>query len=86
MLEHRNSDNQLRGTVEVDETYVGGKKKGKRGRGSENKTPVFGAVQRKGHLSITPVENTKHITLEPIIHKRTKSGSHIMSDKLVDLH
>lgn len=59
MFEHRNSDNQLRGTVEVDETYVGGKKKGKRGRGSENKTPVFGAVQRKGRLSITPVENTK---------------------------
>lgn len=81
MLEHRNSDNQLRGTVEVDETYVGGKKKGKRGRGSENKTPVFGAVQRKGRLSITPVENTKRITLEPIIHKRIKGGSHIMSDE-----
>lgn len=27
MLEHRNSDNQLCGTVEVDETYVGGKKR-----------------------------------------------------------
>lgn len=27
MLEHRNSDNQLRGTVEVDETYIGGKKR-----------------------------------------------------------
>ena len=81
MLEHRNSDNQLRGTVEVDETYVGGKKMGKRGRGSENKTPVFGAVQRKGRLSITPVENTKRITLEPIIHKRVKGGSHIMSDE-----
>ena len=81
MLEHRNSDNQLRGTVEVDETYVGGKKKGKRGRGSENKTLVFGAVQRKGRLSITPVENTKRITLEPIIHKRVKGGSHIMSDE-----
>lgn len=81
MLEHRNSDNQLRGTVEVDETYVGGKKKGKRGRGSENKTPVFGAVQRKGRLSITPVENTKRMTLEPIIHKRIKSGAHIMSDE-----
>ena len=81
MLEHRNSDNQLRGTVEVDETYVGGKKKGKRGRGSENKTPVFAAVQRKGRLSITPVENTKRIALEPIIHKRIKGVFHIMSDE-----
>ena len=81
MLEHRNSDNQLRGTVEVDETYVGGKKKGKRGRGSENKTPVFGAVQRKGRLSITPVENTRRKTLEQIIHKLIKSGSVIMSDE-----
>lgn len=27
MLEHHNSDNQLCGTVEVDETYVGGKKR-----------------------------------------------------------
>lgn len=80
MLEHRNSDNQLRGTVEVDETYVGGKKKGKRGRDLENKTPVFGAVQHKGRLSITPVENIKK-TLEPIIHKRIKDGSHIMSDE-----
>lgn len=81
MLEHRNSGNQLCGTVEVDETYVGGKRKGKRGRGSENKTPIFGAVQRKGRLSITPVENTKRKTLEPIIHKRIKGGSHIMSDE-----
>ena len=81
MLEHRNSDNQLRGTVEVDETYVGGKKKGKRGRGSENKTPVFGAVQRGGRLSITPVPNAKRKTLEPIIHKRVKKGTHINSDE-----
>mgnify|MGYP000064364714 FL=1 len=55
-MEHRNSDNQLRGTVEVDETYVGGKKKGKRGRGSENKTPVFGAVQRGGPYQMRSVK------------------------------
>ncbi len=53
MLEHRNSYNQLCGTVEVDGIYVGGKNK--RGRGSENKTPVFGDVQCGGHLSITQV-------------------------------
>lgn len=81
MLEHRKSDNQLRGTVEVDKTYAGSKKMGKRGRGSKNKTPVFGAAQRKGRLSITPVENTKRKTLEPIIHKQIKDGSHIMSDE-----
>ena len=81
MLEYHDSDNQLRGIVEVDETYVGGKKKGKRGRGSKNKTPVFGAVQRKGRLAITPVENTRRKTLEPIIRKLIKGGSHIMSDE-----
>ena len=81
MLEHRNSDNQLRGTVELDETYVGGRRRGKRGRGSENKTPVFGAVQRGGRLSITPVPNAKRKTLEPIIHKRVKKGTRINSDE-----
>ena len=81
MFEHRSSENQLRGTVEVDETYIGGRKRGKRGRGSENKTPVFGVVQRGGRLSIMPVENTKRKTLEPIIYKRIKSGSHMMSDE-----
>jgi transposase-like protein len=82
MLEQQDSKNQLRGTVEIDETYVGGKKKwGKRGRGSENKTPVFGAVQRKGRLVITPVENVKRKTLVPIIHDRVKKGSHINSDE-----
>lgn len=81
MLEHRTSHNPLRGVVEVDETYVGGKHKGKPGRGSENKTPVFGAVQRKGRLSITPVTDTKRKTLEPIIRRKIKGGSVIMSDE-----
>jgi len=34
------------GEFEADETYIGGKHKGKRGRGSENKTPVFGVAHR----------------------------------------
>lgn len=32
----------LGGMIEADETYVGGKRHGKRGRGAEGKTPVFG--------------------------------------------
>lgn len=68
--------------VEVDETYVGGKKKGgKRGRGSENKTPIFGMLERKGELVIMPVPDTKRRTLEPIILLNVKKGSFIMSDE-----
>lgn len=73
---------KLSKVVEVDETYVGGKmKRGKRGRGSENKTPVFGMIQRGGELIIMPVPDTKRKTLEPIIHRHVKKGSHIMSDE-----
>ncbi|MGH2503208.1 MAG: IS1595 family transposase [Ktedonobacterales bacterium] len=39
---------KLTGTVEADETYVGGKHHGKRGRGAEGKTPVFTLVERDG--------------------------------------
>jgi len=43
---------RLSGTVEVDETYIGGKKPGKRGRGAEGKTLVAIAVEDKGKTEI----------------------------------
>ena len=51
---------QLFGIIEVDETYVnpGHRIEKKRGRGT-SKVAVFGLVERKGNISITPVENTK---------------------------
>jgi transposase-like protein len=43
----------LTGTVEMDETFVGGiAHGGKRGRGSENKEPVIGIRQRNGELRL----------------------------------
>ena len=33
------------GEIEVDESYFGGKRKGRRGRGATGKTPVFGLVK-----------------------------------------
>jgi len=48
---------QLRGIVEVDETYIGGKARG-RGRGyTRNKTMVVGAVQRGGNIRLRVAEN-----------------------------
>jgi transposase len=38
----------LDGEVEVDESYFGGRRKGKRGRGAAGKVPVFGLLKRGG--------------------------------------
>lgn len=73
---------KLTKTTEVDETYIGGKMKGgKRGRGSENKTPVFGMLERNGELVIMPVPDAKRKTLEPLILLNVKKGARIMSDE-----
>jgi len=73
---------QLFGIIEVDETYVnpGHRIEKKRGRGT-SKVAVFGLVERKGNISITPVENTKRKTLDPIIRRKVIPGSRIMSDE-----
>jgi hypothetical protein len=54
------------GQIEVDESYFDGKNKGgKRGRGSENKTPVVGLVQRQGRIKAFVVSDTKSSTVLP---------------------
>ena len=52
-------DQTLSGTVETDETYVGGKRRGKRGLGAEGKTIVFGMTERKGKMKAQVVPNAK---------------------------
>ncbi|MDW0779685.1 IS1595-like element ISMha4 family transposase, partial [Mannheimia haemolytica] len=38
------------GEIEVDESYFGGHRKGKRGRGAAGKTAVFGLLKRDGKV------------------------------------
>lgn len=71
---------KFQGTVEADETYVGGKGHGKRGRGADNKTPVFSLVERNGDVRSTPVERVTGANLKSIIRQNTEKTATIMTD------
>jgi len=72
--------------IEIDETYIGGKYKGKRGRGSENKIAVMGLAQRKGNLKAKVVSNTNSNTVNSIMRDNIKFGSNIMTDEYRSYH
>ena len=69
------------GTVEADETYVGGKRRGKRGRGAAGKTAVFGVVKRGGSVFAKAVADTKASTVMPLIRDHVEIGSTVMTDE-----
>ena len=66
--------------VEVDESYVGGKSTGSVGRGSTNKTIVFGMVERGGEAIVKVVPDTKGKTLSEAIHENVVAGTEIHAD------
>ncbi len=68
--------------VEIDETMVGGKRKGKRGRGAAGKSVVFGMMERDGELMTKVVPNVRRATLHPIIEDNVEKGTSIETDEL----
>ena len=74
---------KLLGTVEVDETYVGGKPRfkgtSKTGRGTK-KTPVFAAVQRQGQIRRRVVADVTAKTLRAAMREVIDPRSRIISD------
>lgn len=75
------ANNPLSGIVEADETYVGGIRKGKRGRGAKNKTAVFGMVERKGAVKAEVVDHIRIKTIQPIIDSSVVKGTTLMTDE-----
>ena len=71
---------KLRGELEIDETYFGGKRKGKRSRGALNKAIVFGVLERNGKVYVAVVPNVTAATLMKEIEEKTEKGSVFYTD------
>ena len=71
---------ELNGEVEADESYFGGIRKGKRGRGAAGKVAVFGLLKRGGKVFTAIVPNARTETLLPIIEERVTPDSIVYTD------
>ena len=62
------AESPLRGQVEIDESYFGGRRiRGKRGRGAFKKVPVFGLLKRQGKVYTQIVPNCSRPVLTAIL-------------------
>jgi len=76
---------KLKGTVEVDETFIGGKQTGKkRGRGTDNKVLVAIAIEidgkKLGRVRFGVIPNSSSESLEGFLEKAVEKGSTVITD------
>lgn len=72
----------LTGTVEIDETYLGGKRKGY-GKGYRgNKVVIAGAIERGGEIRLRLVPNSRRHSLEGFIASSVDDDAEMFTDEL----
>ena len=72
---------EFAGEVELDESYFGSKRKGKRGRGAAGKVPVFGLLERAGRVKVEVVKDVSAETLLDATIKTVRRGSLVYTDQ-----
>jgi transposase len=70
----------LAGEIEADESYVGGVRKGRRGRGAAGNVPVFGLWKRGGRVYTAIIPDAKASTWIPIIRENVWPDSIVYTD------
>ena len=82
IADHLEQDGEMvvGGEIEVDESYFGGRRKGKRGRGATGKVPVFGLLKRGGRVYTKIILDVRSKTLMPIIKREVVPDSIVYSD------
>lgn len=74
----------LRGHVEIDETYVGGRMTGSgKGLRTANKTVVIGLKQRGGRIVTEIIPNVKTTSIKPVVLATVEPGTTISTDELL---
>ena len=75
---------RLRGTVEVDETYIGGQRTGKGGRGAYGKVLVAGAIEvrgrQAGRIRLRVIRSASGDQLTGFVQATVEDGSQVMTD------
>jgi len=72
---------KLKGHVEIDEAYIGGRReRGGPGAG-ENKTIVLGIVERGGRTVAKAVPNLRTETVRPFVYENIERGSMVSTDE-----
>lgn len=78
---HRDSLYRLSGTIELDDAFIGGKQKGKRGRGAHGKVPVIIACENRhkkaGFIAMKAVAQVNFPTVEEFV------KTHLLANQIV---
>lgn len=73
----------MRGHVEADEAYVGGRRPGKRGRGAAGKTIIMGIKERGGRIVTEVIPNVRKDTLREVVLRNVERGTLVSTDELM---